>query len=199
MRSLRKSLCVAVLLVVAGDATAGPFGLDMGMSVADLQKVAKIEGAGSADVFRSRSVPNPHPAFQTYLMLVSPTLGLCKVTAVGAPVKSNAFGDAIKRQFDELEESLKTKYGNSKRFDFLQVGSIWNEPKDWMMALTKKERSLDAYWNANERSMLSNDIAVIHLEAVGLSRESGLMRLSYEFSNFKQCFEESKRKRDSAL
>jgi hypothetical protein len=87
------------------------------------------------------SVPVPHPAFESYSVTVTQGDGLCKVMGIGKTLDTNSFGTEIQSAFDELEQALARKYGRHKKFDFLQAGSIWNEPRDWMSGLRHKERT----------------------------------------------------------
>lgn len=89
-------------------------------------------------------------------------------------------------EFDNYFKVLSTKYGIAKRFDFLRSGSIWNERKDWMMALLKKERTLSAFW-IDDKITMPDNLSGINFEAYANSRESGMIAISYEFKNAESC------------
>ena len=95
---------------------------------------------------------------------------------------------------------MNDKYGSSKKYNYyLRRGSIWNEPRDWMMALQKKERTLVTYWTADEKSNLPSDIKAIALRAFALGSEKGYLKLVYEFPNFGECVKEDKEASKGAL
>ena len=66
--------------------------------------------------------------------------------------------------FLRITEQLAEKYGKSKLFDYLRGGSIWNEPREWAMAVHKNERVYTRYWDKAEHSDLQNGIKSIQLK-----------------------------------
>jgi hypothetical protein len=182
------------LLFPASAAIAGPFGLEVGMPLAKL-RVLESNGDGSYMV----SVPQPHPAFDSYIAKVSPRFGLCKIVGLGKTLLNDAYGSQARQEFESLYGSLIAKYGTAKKYDFLNYKSIWNEPNDWAMAVHKKERSLSAYWDRDEGSNIPSEIYTIALHARSLSMDKTYITLNYELSNFEQCSAEQKSTADSAL
>ena len=83
--------------------------------------------------------------------------------------------------------------------DFLQSGSIWNEPNEWMMALAKDERYLGCYWNATPDNQLPDGLSYIELSAYATSREKGLIKVMYRFTNFGDIKEEEEKNAASSL
>lgn len=187
----------AVLLSVSVAATAGPFGLDMGTPLAELNKQMKLKPETPA-VYSTPSVPKAHPEFDSYALVVTPTHGLCKIVAGSKAISTSVYGAELVRTFSDFESALATKYGNPKRYDFLRNGSIWKEPREWMMGLLKKERTLESYWT-NEDRELPDSVKAIQLQAHALSKEQAYVTLVYEFKNLVQCDGWIKSQKDSAL
>lgn len=134
---------------------SGPFGLPMGATLTQLKVVDKLVPVPNVPgSYLVRAVPKPHGAFESYVLAISETSGLCKIAAIGKDIESSSFGTEIQSAFAALDQALQEKYGNRKNFDFLRAGSIWDEPKDWMMGLLKKERVLSSYWDKEEGSVL---------------------------------------------
>ncbi len=180
--------------------SASPFGLRMGMSLAELSQRGNPTPLAEVPFsYTMTSVPVPHPAFESYSVTVTQGDGLCKVMGIGKTLDTNSFGTEIQSAFDELEQALARKYGRHKKFDFVQAGSIWNEPRDWMSGLRHKERTLSAYWDAEEKSSLPPDLTSIALHARALSGSTGFLIVGYEFTNFTSCQQQLKRRRDSGL
>jgi hypothetical protein len=128
-----------------GSVTPGPFGLSMGMSEKELRSMMKLDSVkGSRGVYETKGVPNPSSEFENYRLTVSPKQGLCKIAAYGITITTSAYGSELKGDFKTVEGLLAEKYGKHKPYDFLNAGSIWNAPREWMMGLLKKERSLDS-------------------------------------------------------
>jgi hypothetical protein len=118
------------------------------------------------------------------MFVISPKQGLCKVGATGLTVDTGSGGSDLRMVFERIAGRLATKYGDPEHsFDFLQAGSIWREPNEWMMALKLKERVLANSWTGS-------DGVVILLQANALSSNKGWVSLSYEFPNFRACTKE---------
>jgi hypothetical protein len=122
--------------------------------------------------------------------------GLLKVVASSNNIDTNDFGEALKDKFEQIQAGLSKAYGPGKSYDFLQAGSIWNEPQDWMMGLLKHERTLATYWELSARQ---DHVTTIALEAVALSREKGYISLGYEFEGFEQYMDKKKEKQDNVF
>lgn len=192
-RSSRLLILVAIL--VSHPVSAGPFGLNMGDSIETLQTLG-LEATSRPDVFRLKTVPNPHSKFGHYTAFATKEGGLCKIVAIAGPISTSVYGSELKSDFESLKDALNEKYGKGKGYDFLRAGSIWNEPKDWMMGLLKKERILTTYWANLE---FPDHIHAIALEADALRSDTGTVKLSYEFENFKECRDRSKAKENESL
>ena len=147
-RSQMKRFIFGVLILfISVSLNAGQFGLKMGMKLNQIDKHAKKLGNDIYEI----TVPKPHSLFNLYIVRISPTKGLYWLKAISKDISTSVYGTELVSEFDDLEKKLKKVYGENKRLDFLQYESIWNEPKDWMMALMKKERTLIAYWDKSTK------------------------------------------------
>jgi len=178
-------LTTFALAATALPAVAGPFGFEMGMTVKQVQALVKLEPGDSPGVFFARTAPKPHPAFQGYALVFSPKTGLAKVGGLGREITVTGAGLDLRNAFDALEKSLSAKYGASERLDELDPRSVWKGPSDWMEALGREERALEATWDGRE-GQLPDGIQVILLRAKALSSSAGVLMLAYEFRNFRE-------------
>jgi hypothetical protein len=200
---LMKALVMKVIAVAAltvalhTNCAAGPLGLEMGTRLRELQSKIKLK-AESPHRFSTVTLPDGHPDFNDYHLVVTPQHGLCKLTAYTPLFRTSVYGEELTSKFDRHFNALTAKYGSTQRFDFLKSGSIWNDSKDWMMSLVKRERSLVAYWTDQELTLPDN-LSVIKVEALGFSQESGMIVISYEFKNANDCINWIQSKRDSKL
>jgi hypothetical protein len=144
--------------------------------------------SGQRGVFSTAVVPNGHGAFESYFLMIGPKQGLCTIQAIGKTLQTSVYGDGLRTAFKEIEELLIAKYGEPRRIDFLRSGSIWNEPRDWMMALQKEERSLASIWDTK----LPAGLRFIGVEATALTTNSGFIRLTFDGSNKAACVNELK-------
>lgn len=176
----------------------GPFGLRLGMTLSELQKLTNLESKGNY-VYLAKRLPNGHPEIDEYRLVVTPQHGLCKISAWTDAIKSNSYGEQLRQVYKRFFDALSAKYGNSKSFDFLRVGSIWNEPRDFMMGLAKRDRNLASYWEREERSNMPSDMTTISLTALAVDGSTGLVEIAYDFGNITACLEWRKNQRDSSL
>jgi len=116
--------------------------------------------------------------------------GLCVVKAISDTISTNRYGIALKEKFNSLKNALAKKYGKHKTHDILLPGSIWDQPEDFMMGLTKNERYFRAYWDAEEKSTLTDKLKSIILVAAGLGSENGVVYIQYDFENTEKCDKE---------
>lgn len=143
MANRRRGARIAILslAILAGTTRcwAGPFGFERGMTK---EQIMKLLGAGSlikadGNVYTFSKVPKPHPLFEEYVLIISPTEGLLKVAAISKDIETSVYGEELKASFEEIRGALTKTYGEGKTYDFLKYDSIWNEPKDWMMGMLK--------------------------------------------------------------
>lgn len=177
----------------------GPFGLSMGMTLEQVQRLSKLKPEKEPYVYTTTSLPNGHPQVESYTFLITPQHGLCKINALTFDIKTSIYGGELKGRFDDFRDALNSKYGRSRDYDELRAGSIWDEPRDWMMGLRKKERSLASFWDSQEGSRMPNNLASIMLEARAISSEKGFLFLSYEYKNFDACIKAANARSDSKL
>jgi hypothetical protein len=171
---------LCALMLSANVAIAGPFGLYMGMPKSEFKgKLEEIR----PHIYRTRDVPKKHSAFNYYILRFGPNAGLYYIKAVGSDISTNRYGKEVQEAFDALEIKLKNIYGPNRRIDFLMKDSIWNEPRDWMSGLYKKERILSAIWGEDTSSTLKDDLKTVFLAAHGASRTLGFLVIEYIFAN----------------
>jgi hypothetical protein len=152
------------------------------------EQVLQLVGRGSVkeekiDMLILITVPKPHSAFETYYLIFGPQ-GLVKIMASAKTLETNGFGQALKDAFLDLRDAVARTYGTPDTYDTLTPGSIWDEPKDWVMGVLKKERALEASWPAAAALKLPNRITAIGITTRALSPSAGYVRLDYFFEGF---------------
>lgn len=172
---------VFFLIPMASSLWAGPFGLRMGMQASEFKE--DLEKTDSPYTYKTTKVPTPHSKFEFYILHIHPEYGLSVIKAVSRDITTSAYGTELQSEYTDLKDRLTKAYGPHKEYDFLRTGSIWKEPRDWMMSMIKQERILGAYWSKEYKSNLKDDIAGIALTPNVLSGEKGYISLQYEFSN----------------
>jgi hypothetical protein len=188
--------------VMAQVATAspGPFGLAMGMSVAQVREFAGFKAMETPGMYSIDRPPRAHSDFESYELVLAPKAGLCMVTAVGTDISSDSYGVEVRDAFVSVETALTKKYGAAeKRYDFLKAGSVLKDANDWMMGLQQEERVFQTLWIDTTPAKFPDKIQGINLQALALSRTKGYLRLRYEFANAGPCLEEVKALKKSSL
>lgn len=180
----------------------GPFGLEAGLTKELIEKMSGQSLILSDEVqslYILTAPPKPNDAFEQYALVVSPTVGLCQIRAVGKTIETNNFGHQLKDRFASLQTSLSAVYGTPLVLDTLMPGSIWKDSRDWMMGLNKKDRSLLAEWAGTPTAPLKNEIDKITMVARAQSSSQGYVMLQYSFKNHKTCVDEEDQRAASSL
>lgn len=179
----------------------GPFGIQMGITK---QQVLDATGArplpDSPFTYVSSKAPKSHVAFQNYAYTIGDQAGLCSVVGLGDEFDADAYGNAVRSNFSAIEDALTKKYGEPTSTDKdLATGSIWSEPKYWMMGLLKNERSYRVDWKSSAAHPLPDHLALIRLNARAASSDQAALAILYRFDNFDACDKEVAAKRDASL
>lgn len=168
----------------------------MGMQLADfsqpLREIAPFKFALDAP-------PKPHPAFETYILQITPKNGLSWIKAVGREIPTSGYGIELRSEFRSMEEKLQKSYGPCEQIDFLMVDSIWDEPKDWMMSLLKRERFMQTSWESKHDSKLTEALESIFLIASAVDTEKGYIAIEYALKNSHQAESEISEAQDDVL
>ncbi len=181
----------------------GPFGLQEGLTLKNIEDMTgskPIPIEGSTNLYSISTVPKPNSDFEGFGLLISPTVGLCQIRALGKTIQSDSYGLNIKQKFDDLDQILTSKYGAGKKTDFLLSGSIWKEPQDWVMGLKQQERFLMKDWkNAEQTAMKESNLSEVGIQARAVDANSGYIFLEYDFKNTPACTAELESKKKSSL
>ena len=174
-------------LAVFHNSFAQPFGLEMGMSMRQLErKGIEVESQGRNEYYTKEVIKN-HPDFESYVLGIHPQTGLCYFRAIGKNLKTSPHGTEIRNKFDSLVSQLSKSYGNGLLNSFLKHGSIWDESRDFTMGLLEKERILQYVWDKEEGSDVRHNLDEVILGASVLKTDTAFLILQYRFSNYAEC------------
>jgi len=169
-------ILISLLISVSVNATVlEPFGFTMGMGLAEVT----IEKDFGNNIYQLTPT-NPSTEFSKYEGIISPTEGLCKITAVTNYIITAENGAELRSQYSDLKKMITAKHGKpSNHYDFLNSKKRKDKATTWMVGLEKKERRLQTFWNIGS--------AIISLKAEGISKDNGRILIIYEFENFEDC------------
>lgn len=175
---------VLIAAMVPDMASAQAFGVQPGDPVS---KHAGKRYEDSATLYEV-SVPNPNPEFDLYMATAAPGVGICRVVGLGKTYENDEYGTSARAAYRRLKSALAARYGNSKEFDFLRAGAIWDEPREWVWSVYKKERSLSSFWDSQEGSNLPAGLTSVTLQTKSVNPSSGAyLTVTYEFDNLDRC------------
>lgn len=180
----------------------GPFGFKAGLTKENIEGMVSGEVRLVSDeknLYVASSSPKKNSDFTSFGLVISPTVGLCQIRAIGDDIKTNSYGQPLRHKFTELVETLESLYGKSNQENTLLSGSIWREPQDWMMSLYKQERYLNASWKTQNNNMKENEITNIGVEARADSDSRGYIFLQYTFTNNPECVKEIEDKKKNSF
>jgi hypothetical protein len=178
-----KTAVLLAAVAIPGIAHSQAFGVQMG---APVSRYGGKLLEGSKFSFEIR-VPEPNSEFESYVAIATPQTGICKVTGLGVTHQNDDYGTDTRAAYDRLRDALTKRYGTNKSFDFIKYGALWNEPREWVWSIYKKERTLSAYWDKDERSSLPQSVSIIGLHAKAVSSSAPYITLNYEFANMDTC------------
>ncbi len=84
-------------------AYAGPFGVEMGMSIKEIDQNAISKNPGLYEV----KPPKNHHAFERYFVKVGEKTGLCMIRAAGQQFTTSVYGNEIRDRLTRLKEVSK--------------------------------------------------------------------------------------------
>jgi hypothetical protein len=141
------------------------------------------------NTYEFNTAPSPHKRFDTYQLKIIPGEGLLALRAGGVVIYTNVYGTALKAAYEEIQSDMKSTFGPGTASDFVNAGSLWTNPQDWMTGLLKKERILETFW---EPAQHLNGIAAIKLSAAALIRGAGMLEIRYDFQGWGAYLEAKK-------
>src|SRR5690242_8473129 len=109
---LNKLACASTLLLVlvltvcqsTAQVASGPFGFERGMTLAQLSSLLgnnTLVKSSKPYMWQTTAAPKPHPSFESYLLIISPTDGLLKVIASGLTVDTSDSGTEVRQAFEQ--------------------------------------------------------------------------------------------------
>lgn len=149
---MKKLISIFTLLFVYSFSVfAGPFGLDMGMT---LEEVAEACGENepkyiSDDRYYIQPVKS-HPLFEGYVVWISEAEGLYYIKGISREIQANSYGTEVKQEFARLLSPLERKYGTFAKIDKISKDSLFQDEKYWMTAVAEGSRTFEAHWSDGE-------------------------------------------------
>ncbi len=181
-------LLTIVMFIFVGSAFAGPFGLEMGMSLEDLTKAcggSRPERLENDDRYLI-SPTKTHPDFEYYLVFVDNNKGLYCVRAISTEINTSRFGTELKSFFYDMTERLSKAYGKPKIIDEIKKDTYLKSDEFWLMTLSDGSRALASLWEeeyGTEKMPKDLDYVELYASTPQYSLDKGYLVLEYGFVN----------------
>lgn len=192
-------LLVAFVLLACSAVFAGPFGIEMGWTYDQLvSNGVKVIGDPYVDnnVASYEVAPEKtHSSFDYYIVRIDEKEGVYSIEAYGS-IQTNEFGTQAKEAYENMKQQLSKGYGKPIELEYLKSGSIWDEPRDWMMGLVKQERTCSSFWMFEGRA---DHLQSVLLDLTAKYTDTGRLVLRYESDKTHEILERVKASQASVL
>jgi hypothetical protein len=177
--------------------TSGPFGFSCGATRQTISgQVGSLKEEG-VDQYSTSTAPTPFPNVSYYLLTISPTQGLLKVSAETNDIDTDTTGVDIINQFHTIEAGLTKQYGKpTRQDDFLKPGSIWAGEDEWTFSYMKKERTLSSHWVFSTPNQC---VSSIDLTAEVANQTTGAVLIEFEFKGYAPPPESPGKRKNASL
>jgi hypothetical protein len=181
----------------AAQSPTGPFGFHCGankQAISSLVGPLKEEGVNQ---YSTATAPTPFPNVSYYLLTISPTQGLLKVSAETDDIDTDTTGAELINRFHTIEADLTKQYGKpTRQEDALKPGSIWAGEDEWTLSYMKKERTLASHWAF---AAPNHCVTSIDLTAEVANQTTGAILINFEFTGYVAPAENPGKKKNAAM
>ncbi|WP_295800115.1 hypothetical protein [uncultured Treponema sp.] len=152
---MKKLISLFTLLFICSFSVfAGPFGLDMGMTIEDVTKACGGNEPEyiSDDRYYIQPVKS-HPLFEGYVVWISETEGLYYIKGISREIRTNDYGTEVKQEFAKLLSPLERKYGKFEIVDEIVSDDVLPyklKQDSWMLTIAEGSRICEAHWSTDE-------------------------------------------------
>lgn len=181
----------------AAQNSTGPFGFTCGASKQAISTLVGPLKEESLNQYSTATAPTPFPNVGYYLLTISPTQGLLKVSGETNDIDTDTTGVDLINQFHTIEAELTRQYGKpTRQEDFLKPGSIWAGEDEWTLSYLKKERTLASHWVFTPAN---HCVTSIDLTAEIASQTAGAILIGFDFNGYAPPPENSGKKKNASL
>lgn len=189
-----KKLIIALIsvFIVNVSTFAGPFGLDMGMTLEEVSGVCERKPTYIADDRYYIKPQKAHPLFEGYVVWINEEYDLYYIKGRSKEIRTNGYGTEVKQEFAKLLSPLERKYGKFNHTDKLAKDTPFRDDKYWMMAIAEGSRTYEAHWEAAENNVEEFEGLVSIATGVkkgAISTNRAYIWIEYGFMNAMQGFD----------
>jgi hypothetical protein len=160
----------------------GPFGIDFGQKISELDK-ADPSGRPDDGVFLLNTVPRPASEIVTYGVEAYDQTGVCEIRAASKTFDSDSTGVSVKSAIDDMAGILKSKYGDTKKFDYCEE----NYCRFFQMGMKNGSSGYGYEWSKKFGSKMPPEISSVILAARPGEYNDTYYTLIYTSSKRSEC------------
>jgi hypothetical protein len=168
---------------------AGPFGLEMGMTLEQVKQATKnrieLQPAG----FYMLEPPKKNSNFEHYQVSIHANYGVYMIVAASKIIDTSQNGIYVKEEFNRMASILEKTYGNGEIFDVIFNHSNIKD-NNWMRSIIEKDREYSAVWGTRNPEALPDNVALIILGIDVESEQNARLRLTYISVNYEKIADE---------
>lgn len=186
---MKKLFSILIFALVSFSAFASPFGLEMGMTLSEVQAACggnrpeRIENDDRYIIKPEKS----HSTFKFYLAWINDEHGLYRIRSVSEEIKTDNYGKNVQNAFYTFERRLEAVYGMPEITDkIIDKKSYYQDEGDWSRSLRYGARELSAVWEESEKGTKMKDDLVfvaLYVKSKNSYSDEFYLFLDYEFSN----------------
>ena len=143
---MKKTLLIALLMMISTMLFAGPFGMEFGWTLEELENSgAYVEYMNTQQNIKGYLVepPQPHSELPFYAVFIDDEYGIYLIRAISDICYSEY---SIRTSYDMLKSQLTSVYGNPEEIDEISWNSDWNGAESFIRSILYGDRVLVAAW-----------------------------------------------------
>ena len=143
---MKKTLLIALLMMISAMLFAGPFGMEFGWSLEELENSgAYVEYMNTQQNIKAYLVepPKPHSELPLYLVFIDDEYGIYMIRAISDICYSEY---SIRTSYDMLKSQLTSVYGEPEEVDEITWNSDWDGSVNFIRSILYGDRTLIAAW-----------------------------------------------------
>lgn len=164
---------------------SGPFGLEMGQPIdeLDIDPVLENAGAGEEGLYVLDSVPKPMSQLESYAVVAYPSTGICEIRTISREFVSDSQGHNVRAAINALAEVIDSKYG-----DHIHRNRCTdNFCEFFQQNLRKGTQEFSYEWSTTSEAELPDSIGLVSLSARPGEYNNTFFRLDYFSSELGAC------------
>lgn len=143
---MKKTLLIALLMMISAMLFAGPFGMEFGWSLEELENSgAYVEYMNTQQNIKAYLVepPQPHSELPFYAVFIDDEYGIYLIRAISDICYSEY---SIRTSYDMLKSQLTSVYGAPEEVDEISWNSDWDGAENFIRSILYGDRALAAAW-----------------------------------------------------